>query len=279
MSHSHHRTRDHAHQTHQRPGDDDQRAFLDLDAEVFGENLVAVMDLIDVSAVRVVVDLGAGTGAGSRLLRDRYSDAALTCIDNNAEMLASLREQGFTVVDADLDDGFPALTDPPSAADAAARAPVDLVWASSSLHHLAHPARVLSRIRQSLAPGGVLVVVELAALPSFLRDPHGASLEQRCHAAARAEGWNHYPDWTTVLEAAGFAVRKAEVTTVAPVTPAAHEYARQWFARFAHLETLTENDRAAVQNVLDRRFGGVELEPRATRTVWVATVDRDQEQR
>jgi len=277
MDHHPHRTRDHDHQPHQRSGGRDQHRFLDLDAEVFGENLAAVLDVTGVPAARRVVDLGAGTGAGSRLLRERYPDGAVTCVDYDPQMLGLLREQGFTVVEADLDDGFPALAGTLIAADAGAEAPVDLVWASSSLHHVAHPGRLLSGVRRALAPAGVLVVVELATLPRFLRHPRGALLEQRCHAAAAAEGWNHHPNWTWAMEAAGFAVTKAEMTTVAPVTPAAREYAQRWFARFSHLAALTADDRDAVEGLLERISNGLELEPRATRTVWVATPDQNQE--
>lgn len=268
MDHQRHLTRDNGHQTHQRPGSHDQHRVLDLDAEVFGDHLTAVLDLAGVPAARSVVDLGAGTGAGSRLLRERYHDAAVTCVDNDPQMLELLRAQGFDVVQADLDDGFPAL----------AEAPVDLVWASSSLHHVAHPARLLSGVRRALATGGVLVVVELAALPRFLSHPRGALLEQRCHAAAAAEGWNHHPNWTPVIEAAGFSVTQSEVTATVPVTPAAREYAQEWFARFSHLAALTADDRDAVADLLERFSDDIELEPRATRTVWVATPDQDKQQ-
>jgi hypothetical protein len=44
---------------------------------------------------------------------------------------------------SDLDDGFPALAGSSMTADAVTEAPVDLVWASSSLHHVTHPARLL----------------------------------------------------------------------------------------------------------------------------------------
>jgi SAM-dependent methyltransferase len=266
------------HQPHQHPGSHDQHRVLDLDAEVFGGNLAAVLDVAGVPAARSVVDFGAGTGAGSRLLRARYPHASLTCIDNDPQMLGLLRRQGFAVVAADLDDGFPVLASSlitAAAAVTAAGAPVDLVWASSSLHHVANPGRLLSEVRRALAPGGVLVVVELATLPRFLRDMHGALLEQRCHAAAAAEGWNRHPDWTPVLEAAGFSVTTSEVTTNAPVTPAAREYAQQWFARFLHLTALTAEDRGAVENLLEQFSGDIALEPRATRTVWVATPGRD----
>ena len=264
----HHQTHDH--QSHQRSDGHDHHRFLELDAEVFNGNLAAVLDLTGVPAARGVVDLGAGTGAGSRLLRRRYPDAAVTCVDNDPQMIELLRQQGFAVVEANLDNGFPAL----SFGSADAEAPIDLVWASSSLHHVAHPGRLLSGVRRELAPGGVLAVVELAGLPIFLVDPQETLLEQRCHAAAAAEGWNHYPDWTPTIQAAGFAVTKSEVTTVAPVTAAAREYAQQYFARFAQLATLTADDRNAVENLLDR-FDDVELRPRATRTVWVGHSDQE----
>lgn len=273
MNHQPHRPSDSNHQPHQHPGSHDQHRVLDLDAEVFGDHLEAVLDLTGVLAAHSVVDLGAGSGAGSRLLRDRYPDAAVTCVDNDPQMLKLLREQGFAEIEADLDDGFPVLAGSSITPDPNVEAPVDLVWASSSLHHVANPARLLSGVRRALSPGGVLVVVELAALPRFLSDPREALLEQRCHAAAAAEGWNHHPNWTPVIEAAGFGVTRSEVTTIAPVTPAAREYAQQWFARFSHLAALTADDRAAVENLLEQFSDDIELEPRTTRTVWAATPD------
>lgn len=275
MDHQHPPMRDHDHRTHQRLGSQDQHRVLDLDAEVFGD-LSAVLDLAGVTAARSVVDLGAGTGARSRLLRERYPDASVMCVDNDPNMLDLLSKKGFAVVGADLNDGFPARADSLIPADSGAEAPVDLVWASSSLHHVADPARLLSGVRRATAPGGVLVVVELAALPRFLSDPRGVLLEQRCHGAAAAEGWNYHPDWTPVIEAAGFSVTQSEVTTIAPVTPAAREYAQEWFARFSHLAALTADDRDAVKDLLKRFPEDLELEPRATRTVWVATPDPNQ---
>ena len=69
---------------------------------------------------------------------------------------------------------------------------------------------------------------------------------------------------------------KSEVTTVAPVTRAAREYAQQWFSRFAHLTALTPDDRDEVADLVKRISVDVQLEPRATRTVWVATPEQRQ---
>lgn len=218
--------------------------MLDLDAEVFGAQLGEALDLVPVTAPRHVVDLGAGTGTGTRLLRSRFPNARLTAVDNSPAMLERLREQGFDVHGADLDAGFPPL------------GPVDLVWASSSLHHVADPAALLAGVRAALAPGGVLVVLELDGLPRFLT---ASEPEDRAHAAAAAAGWNHHPEWQPVLAAAGFTVTRTSSTTTAPDTPAARRCARLWFDRFS---------RGLGVDVAQVPDG---FAPRATRTVWVAT--------
>ncbi len=132
-------------------------------------------------------------------------------------MLPVLADQGFAVVAADLDEGFPAQL-----------RGADLVWAASSLHHVGDVPRLLADVRAALAPGGVLVVVELEDLPRFTADP----VEDRARAAARAAGWNHHPDWTPHLREAGFAVERHDlVLDVAPST-AAEEFARAWLPRY-----------------------------------------------
>ncbi len=113
-------------------------------------------------------------------------------------MLHVLADQGFAVVAADLDEGFPAQL-----------RGADLVWAASSLHHVGDVPRLLADVRAALAPGGVLVVVELEDLPRFTADP----VEDRARAAARAAGWNHHPDWTPHLRQAGFAVERHDLSS------------------------------------------------------------------
>ncbi|WP_432561559.1 class I SAM-dependent methyltransferase [Kineococcus sp. SYSU DK003] len=240
-------THHHGHEAHHRA--------LDLDAEVFGAQLTQVLDRLGDLTPRRVVDLGAGTGAGTRLLRERYPDATVTAVDNDPRALDVLRQQGFAVLQADLDAGFPQVAD------------VDLVWAASSLHHVADPAGLLAGARAALAPGGTLVVVEVEGLPAFTGHP----AEERGRAAALASGWNHHPDWTPVLQAAGFSVTRTDTTLQAPSSAAAQEYARTWLPRYLHVPGLAGQDRRALTELLDDLPGA---EPRATRAVWIAEVDR-----
>ncbi|NIZ93209.1 class I SAM-dependent methyltransferase [Kineosporiaceae bacterium B12] len=251
--HGHHQQDQHEHD----PLDDHQQV-LDLDAELFGSQLDAVLDLLGPPAPQRIVDLGAGTGTGSRLLRDRFPGARVTAVDHDPAMLDRLREQGFTAVDADLGAGFPDV------------GPVDLVWAALSLHHVPGPARLLEGARAALTPGGRLVVVELDGLPQVL----GTSLEERLHTAAAADGWNRHPDWTPVLEAAGFAVTRSSLVLEPPASPAALRYAQLWLPRFLTLAGLDPADRAALAALLERP-AELAVTLRATRTVWLAEIQED----
>jgi trans-aconitate methyltransferase len=267
----------HGHEpAHRFVGQDDHHRGLDLDAVVFSDHLTAALDLAGSPSARNIVDLGAGTGAGSRLLRERYPDAALTCVDHDRQMLEVLRQQGFTVVPADLDNGFPLQSVQSVTAQAGSDDSVDMVWASSSLHHVSHPNILLSGIRRALASDGVLIVVELADLPSFLHHLAQRQLEERCHTAARREGWNQHPDWGPIIESTGFTVTKAEFTTTAPVTAQAQEYAHQWLSRFTRLATLADADRQALHDILTRGLDHAQLQPRATRTIWTGRPTQDQ---
>lgn len=260
MTHGHDQQHQHEHRhQHQHQRGDQHRRTLDLDAEVFAGQLVDVLDALGPLAPQRIVDLGAGTGAGSRLLRDRFPTATVTAVDDDPQMLHVLRAQGFATLEADLDRGFAPVHEAVGA--------VDLVWASSSLHHVADPAALLAGVRAALAPGGVLAVVEVEGLPAFTTDP----AEDRGRAAALAAGWNHHPDWTGALQAAGFTVRRRDTTTSAAAGPAAQEYARLWLPRYLHVDGLTEADRVALRDLLAAPLVPV---PRATRALWIAEVAR-----
>lgn len=141
VSHGHHHEQDTS----------GQAEILDLDAEVLAEHTASIAASLPLkTAPGHIVDLGCGTGAGTFALLDRFPDAHVTAVDTSAEHLQRLRTKAWTrgvkervrTVQADLDDAWPDLGSP------------DLIWASASMHHMAHPERVLRTVHDALPPGG-----------------------------------------------------------------------------------------------------------------------------
>ena len=178
-------------------------------------------------------------------------------------------------VQADLDAAWPAI------------GPVDLVWASNSVHHTADPDRVLAEVFGALRPRGILALAEMGALPRFLPDDLGLGepgLEARCHAALAEAMATEVPhlgdDWASRLAKAGFTI-EAERTFAIDLTPplpaATARYAQATLSRMrsgldgrmsagdlATLDTLIDGDGPA--SVLHRD----DLTVRGARTVWIA---------
>jgi SAM-dependent methyltransferase len=251
--------------------------LLDLDAEVLHEyhrDVIAWVGSSTPDRPRIV-DLGAGTGAGTVALARHLPDAVVVAVDVSEPMLEHLRHKAHAVgvaervrtVLADLDEPWPAL------------GPADVVWASASLHHLADPAGALARARTTLRPGGLLVLTELNSFPRFLADGAGAALEGRCHAAmaeVRAEAGMHLDeDWGARLAGAGFTVeaeRRFDIVLRPPLPAAARRYAEVSLQRLRHgLDgRLGADDLAALDALTAGLPDRDDLTVRATRTVWLA---------
>lgn len=210
--HSHHQGTQHDHSPDHHHGHGDNAAshaeLLDLDAKVLGPYLKEVTEWAQQYAPadpRIVVDMGAGTGTGTVALAERFTRAEVIAVDRSESMLDRIQmtaaEHGVAdrvhVLQADLDAGWPQT------------AAADVVWASSSLHEVASPDRVLADVYGALRPGGLLLVLEIDNLPRFLPDDVEAGrpgLEARCHEALAQAGWNAHPNWRSHLEQAGFTV-------------------------------------------------------------------------
>ncbi|GAA3354604.1 class I SAM-dependent methyltransferase [Saccharopolyspora gregorii] len=275
------------HHEHTAADDTAQFEMLDLDAEVMHDDLAELTaelaGLVD-PPVRRIIDLGSGTGAGTFVLLERFEQAAVLAVDTAEPVLAHLAGKAAArgVSDrvrterADLDAEFPALGEP-----------VDLVWASASLHHLADPARVLGEVFAALRPGGVLAVAELDSFPRFLPDDLGfgrPGLEERCRdllARKRAEHLPHISaDWAEPVAGAGFtavAHRTVDVDLPAPLPAVARRYAEVTLRRMRPFldASLDEADVAALGELLDSDGPGAlrnrdDLTVRATRTFLAA---------
>jgi SAM-dependent methyltransferase len=161
-------------------------------------------------AARVQAPLNPATGAFALLERfERFERADAIALGISAQLLHRLRGRAHDLgvadrvrtVQADLDAAWPAIDT------------VDLVRASSSLHHVADPDLVLTEVFAALHPGGLLVVVEMDSFPRFLPDALGLGrpgLEARCHAALAAGQAAEVPhlgsDWGSRLSQVGFAI-------------------------------------------------------------------------
>ncbi|MFD7895755.1 class I SAM-dependent methyltransferase [Streptomyces sp. NPDC059568] len=282
-THTPHHGASHGH--HHEQDTSGQAEILDLDAEVLAEHTASITASLPLkTAPGHIVDLGCGTGAGTFALLDRFPDTHVTAVDTSAEHLQRLRtkacargvEERVRTVQADLDAAtWPDLGTP------------DLIWASASMHHMAHPDRALRTVHDMLAPGGLFAVVELAGHPRFL--PENApedrpGLEERVHAAADLRQAEHMPhrgaDWGPMLTAAGFTVEDERTITVnieGDRSEAIGRYALGVLQRIRGViaDKLTPEDLTALDQLLDTTNPhGIlrrdDLTVRTERTVWAA---------
>jgi SAM-dependent methyltransferase len=283
-----HAAHDHAHGHGHGPDDERMVELLDLEAAVLSEHIASITAWLPVrTAPRRIVDLGAGTGAGTLALLRRFPEAEATAVDASAAHLRRLVEKAeaeglagrVRTAQADLDvEGPEAHTGP--------EAP-ELVWASASLHHMADPGRTLRQVHGMLPPGGLFAVVELDGFPRFLppdapEDRPG--LEDRCHAEIDRQHAEHLPhrgaDWAAELKDAGFTVEDERTVTVdigPPHTETVGRYALTSLSRLREgvAGKLAAEDLAALDRLLDadgphgllRRD---DLAVRTERTVWAA---------
>jgi SAM-dependent methyltransferase len=256
---------------------DHMAEMLDLDADVlhdFHHDVITWAGSLAPDRPHIV-DLGAGSGTGTLALARHLPDARVTALDKDEDLLEHLRGRAaadgaadrIRTVRADLDLAWPDLGDP-----------VDLVWASGSMHHMADPARTLADVRTALRPGGSLAIVELDSFPRFLADPAGAALEDRCHvelARMRHEHGLHMgEDWGARLRAAGFEVageRRFEIDLRPPLPPRAGRYAQVSLQRIRAglADRLSSDDLAALDELAATVGERDALAVRATRSVWI----------
>jgi ubiquinone/menaquinone biosynthesis C-methylase UbiE len=125
----------------------------DREAYVRRHEIVAALGL---SPGMIVADIGAGTGLFTRLMAEKVgAGGKVYAVDIAPEFLAHIaadaKKQGrkqIVTVRGDQDS-----TNLP-------RGALDLVFLSDVYHHLERPEQVLASLRDSLKPGGKLVVVE-----------------------------------------------------------------------------------------------------------------------
>ncbi|HKZ06389.1 MAG TPA: methyltransferase domain-containing protein, partial [Methylomirabilota bacterium] len=138
-----------------------------------GHRLRPAIDLlgrIDAEKPAEVVDLGAGAGNVTRLLKARWPDAHVTGVDSSAEMLAKAAAAAPAI---DWERGDLAAWRP--------RRPVDVVYSNAALHWIVGHERLFADLVGALAPGGTLAV----QMPRNFSAPSHTSIAE----AARSGPW------------------------------------------------------------------------------------------
>jgi SAM-dependent methyltransferase len=279
--HGHQQGRHNDHQHSDEPG---LAEMLDLDALLLHEHLQEIFDWTaeHEKDPGTILDLGAGTGTGTLGLARTFPEANVVAVDQSEFMLQRLAStvekhrlsDRVSTLQVDLDTAWPRLAD------------IDLVWAASSMHHMSEPGHVFGQIGKTLAPEGLLVVVEMDTLPRYLPDDLGfgtPGLEQRCHDAVARAGWNSHPDWAPSIREAGMVIAEQRTFTYAT------DQNRELIARNAQTflsrmrtgleDTLSAEDVATIDQLLDPHgaqtlAGRTDLSMRGSRTVWAARPGR-----
>jgi ArsR family transcriptional regulator len=141
---------------------DKMRAFFDSVAGRMGKDYVPGRSwkglaeaLLRLMPPLVAADLGAGEGAFAVLLAQRAK--RVIAVDSSARMIEVGREQAARHGVKNIDYRLGDMEEIPIGSGE-----VDVVFFSQSLHHALHPERALAEAARILAPGGRVVVLDLA---------------------------------------------------------------------------------------------------------------------
>lgn len=124
-------------------------------------------------APSTVADLGCGAGNVTRLLAERWPDAAIVGVDSSRTMLDRARAALAGAPRVRFEEGDLATWTP--------SVPVDVVYSNAALHWLDGHASLFPRLARAVASGGALAI----QMPSNFDTPSHATIA----AIARADRW------------------------------------------------------------------------------------------
>jgi SAM-dependent methyltransferase len=204
--------------------------------------------------VRRVLDIGSGPGVGTCELARLFTEAHVVALDGSPAMLARAAERAgehglegrVTTHLAELPDGIDGLE------------PVDLIWASMSLHHVGDEVGLLRLLRGLLDPQGVMALAEIAepmrVLPDAL-DVGRPGLAERLHEAGARwfasmreglAGVVPSTDLPSMVTAAGFEVLDSRIAHESFDAPLSEDIRQMVLGHLRrtrrHLEELLDQD-------------------------------------
>jgi SAM-dependent methyltransferase len=214
----------------------------------------------------LVVDAGSGPGVLSCLLAEAFPGARVVAVDGAEPLLERARAQAERLGVADR---FDTLTgELPGVLDDLDY-PVDLLWASRSLHHLGDQRAGIAAFASRLARGGTLALMEGGLPARFLPRDIGIgrpglqarldALEEEWFANMRADlpgSVSETEDWPALMASAGLrhtGTRSFMLDLPAPTTDRARAYVAAWLGRLrdGFGERLDPDDRHTLDRLLD----------------------------
>lgn len=187
-----------------------ERAYATVRFSILRSKLLSVMDLLLPEEGRIL-DVGCGFGLFAAYFGQTQPRRCITGIDPNERRIAMARQVGaalglasheFIVGDARSTKVI---------------GPFDAAYVLDVMHHVPADAQeaLLARLRDLLAPGGVLVLKDITTEPAF-----GLKFTELLDRLM--VGWNeplayrHHREWGEMLVRLGFRVRAVRVPDVLP---------------------------------------------------------------
>lgn len=243
-------------------------ALLEAEAEVSSPAYARALAWLgqDVTEPGLIVDAGSGPGVIACLMAETFPGARVVAADAAEPLLERARSRA---AHEGVADRFDTLVGELPESLAELDYPVDLLWASRSLHHLGDQRAALAAFAARLAPGGTLAILEGGLHARYLPREIGfgrPGLQARLDAAQedrfarmRAElpgAVTETEDWPALLTAAGLkhtGTRSFLLDIPAPVPARTRAFVAAWLTRTRdiHADALDVEDRATLDRLLD----------------------------
>ncbi|MEV6293432.1 class I SAM-dependent methyltransferase [Streptomyces sp. NPDC051896] len=243
-------------------------ALLEAEAEVCSPAYARALAWLgqEVTEPGLIVDAGSGPGVIACLMAETFPGARVVAADAAEPLLERARSRAAR---QGVADRFDTLVGELPESLAELDYPVDLLWASRSLHHLGDQRAALAAFGARLAPGGTLAILEGGLHARYLPREIGfgrPGLQARLDAAQedrfarmRAElpgAVTETENWPALLTAAGLkhtGTRSFLLDIPAPVPDRTRAFVAGWLTRTRdiHADALDAEDRATLDRLLD----------------------------
>jgi 2-polyprenyl-3-methyl-5-hydroxy-6-metoxy-1,4-benzoquinol methylase len=187
-----------------------ERIYANIRFSILRPKLLSVMDLLLPDEGRIL-DIGCGFGLFAAYFGQTQPGRRIVGVDPNADRIEMARRVSSSV-------GLSGNTFiPGDARDLAVQGPFKGAYVLDVMHHIpaADQLPVLERLRDLLAPRGVLVIKDITTEPAF-----GVEFTRLLDRVM--VGWNeplcyrHHREWGDMLASLGFHVRMVRVPDVLP---------------------------------------------------------------